>query len=144
MLRKSSKPETIAAPARDSQHIDTLIGAHSSITGDMNFEGSVRIDGSFEGNIHSAKDGTLIVSEGATVNGEVRVPNLVLHGTITGNVFASQTLKLGSTARLNGDVEYTVIAQAEGSWINGRLKHMDSAAKAAAAKTPETPVNKPI
>ncbi len=142
-MRKSSKPEVAAAPSRDSQHIDTLIGAHSSITGDMSFEGSVRIDGTFEGNIHSAKDGTLIVSEGATITGEVRVPNLVLHGSITGNVFTSQTLKLGGTARLNGDVEYTVIAQAEGSWINGRMKHVDSSKKNNAGAA-EQPKNKPI
>ncbi len=143
MLRKNTKPET-SAPSRDSQHIDTLIGAHSTITGDMTFEGSVRIDGRFEGNIHSAKEGTLIVSEGASITGEVRVPNLVLHGTIDGNVFTSKTLKLGSTARLNGDVEYTVIAQAEGSWINGRLRHVDESMQPQGSNGQTEPENQPI
>lgn len=136
------KSETaVAAPAqsRGDQHIDTLIGIHSSITGDLTFEGSVRIDGRFDGNIHSAQEGTLIVSEGAVITGEISVPNLVLHGTVTGNVFASSTVKVGPTGRLNGDVEYLVISLAEGSWVNGRCKHVEEARK---KKVPDQPVEK--
>ncbi|MDQ6957132.1 MAG: polymer-forming cytoskeletal protein, partial [Mariprofundaceae bacterium] len=68
MLRKRDNTTTIN---HDHQQIDTLIGAHSVITGELSFEGAVRIDGRFEGNIHSSKGGTLIVSEGAKIFGEV-------------------------------------------------------------------------
>ncbi|MDX8388013.1 MAG: polymer-forming cytoskeletal protein [Ghiorsea sp.] len=110
---------------KEPQHIDTLIGVHSVFNGDLSFEGAVRIDGRFEGNIHSEKDGTLIVSEGAFIKGEVDVPNLVLHGDINGNVRASHNLKIGTKGVLNGDVEYTVITLAEGSAINGRCARID-------------------
>jgi cytoskeletal protein CcmA (bactofilin family) len=110
--------------ANENQNIDTLIGKHSVITGELSFEGAVRIDGRFEGNVHSPKDGTLIISEGAQVTGEVDVPNLILHGTIKGNVRAGTSLKIGHNGCLNGDVEYRVISLAEGSAINGRCSRI--------------------
>jgi len=122
MLRKRDK--TTATTNNDHQQIDTLIGAHSVITGELSFEGAVRIDGRFEGNIHSSKGGTLIVSEGAKISGEVDVPSLVLHGVIEGNVRASDNLKLGETGCLNGDLEYSVMSLAEGSAINGRCSRI--------------------
>ncbi len=134
MMRKREKPTSNDT----NQHIDTLIGAHSVITGELSFEGAVRIDGRFEGNIHADKDGTLIVSEGATIQGEVRVPSLVLHGTIDGNVFTTEKLQLGSTGCLNGDVQYNILSLAEGSSINGRCSHMDERKQAQAAPNKAT------
>jgi len=121
----NKKEQKQVKPMKETQHIDTLIGVHSVFTGDLSFEGAVRIDGRFEGNIHSQKDGTLIVSEGAFIKGEVHVPNLVLHGDINGNVHASHSLKVGAKGVLNGDVEYKVITLAEGAAINGRCTRID-------------------
>jgi len=122
MIRK--REEAPARAASEHHQIDTLIGVHSSFSGELTFEGAVRIDGRFEGNIHSSKDGTLIVSQGAQITGEVNVPNLVLHGTIKGNVRASNSLKLGESGILNGDVEYRLITLAEGSSVNGRCSRI--------------------
>ncbi len=130
MRRKIETPRS----ASENQHIDTLIGAHSSFTGELAFEGAVRIDGRFEGNIRSSKDGTLIVSQGAEVSGEVHVPNLILHGLIKGNVHTSKSLKVGECGCINGDVEYRVITLAEGAAINGKCSRIsDKAAQPAAA-----------
>ncbi len=123
--KKEKKEIKQVKTMKETQHIDTLIGVHSVFTGDLSFEGAVRIDGRFEGNIHSEKDGTLIVSEGAFIKGEVHVPNLVLHGDINGDVFASHNLKVGAKGVLNGDVEYKVITLAEGAAINGRCTRID-------------------
>ncbi|MDX8397037.1 MAG: polymer-forming cytoskeletal protein [Mariprofundaceae bacterium] len=109
---KSKNPE--------DQHIDTLIGAHASFTGELSFEGALRIDGKFKGNIHSTQGGVLIVSEDAKITGEVSVPSLVLHGIIEGNVHASESLKVGPTGKLHGDLEYHIMSLSEGSSINGR------------------------
>lgn len=104
----------------EHQNIDTLIGIHSKFHGELAFEGAVRIDGTFEGNIKSSKDGTLIISGGAHVTGEIDVPNLVLHGEITGNVRAGCMLKVGPSGCLHGDVEYRMLSLSEGATINGR------------------------
>jgi len=127
MRKRDESPRTVS----ENQHIDTLIGVHSSFTGELAFEGAVRIDGRFEGNIRSTKDGTLIVSQGAEITGEVHVPNLLLHGLIKGNVYASKSLKLGTTGCINGDVEYRVITLAEGAAVNGRCSRITDKAAAA-------------
>ncbi len=118
---------------KEPQHIDTLIGTHSVFTGDLMFEGAVRIDGRFEGNIRSEKEGTLIVSEGAFIKGEVSVPNLVLHGDVNGDVYASSSLKIGAKGVLNGDVQYKVLSLAEGASMNGRCSRIEDGATAVAA-----------
>jgi len=106
--------------SEDASALDSLIGQRSSFKGELKFDGTVRIDGKFEGNIRSPKDGTLIVSEAASITGEVDVPNLILHGNIRGNVKASKHLQIGPQGCLTGDVEYSVINLAEGGAVNGR------------------------
>jgi len=108
-----------------SHPVDSLIGECASFNGELNFEGTVRIDGKFEGNICSHNEGTLIISETAMVAGEVDVQNLILHGGIRGNVRAGKSLQISATARLNGDVEYTVLTLAEGAVINGRWNRLE-------------------
>jgi len=141
-----SAPTPSAAPAPTEKRssapggIDTLIGASSTFSGDLNFEGSVRIDGKFEGTITSTQDGTLVISEGAQVVGEVKVPNLVLHGSIRGNVYASKSLHVGAKGVLNGDVEYALISLAEGAAVNGRCVRISEKSAAKVAPTPATAV----
>ena len=109
----------------DNSNIQTIIGQHASFKGELSFEGAVRIDGKFEGNIRSSNGGTLIVSEVAVITGEVDVPNLVLHGTVCGNVRTSENLKMTSTGKLRGDVEYKVISLVEGASINGKCNRIE-------------------
>ncbi len=137
MRKKDDTPRT----ASEHQHIDTLIGVHSSFTGELAFEGAVRIDGKFDGNIRSTKDGTLIISHGAEVSGEVHVPNLILHGLIKGNVHTGKSLRIGETGCINGDVEYRVITLAEGAAVNGRCSRItDQQAATAPQKEHQSPV----
>ncbi len=121
MMRKRNETSKAAS---EHQHIDTLIGVNSSFTGELSFEGAVRVDGPFEGNIRSTKDGTLIISKGAEVSGEINVPNLILYGRIKGNVHSCNSLKIGETGCIVGDVEYRVISLAEGGAVNGRCSRV--------------------
>jgi len=125
----------------ENQNIDTLIGEHSHFNGELSFEGAVRIDGKFEGNIRSTNEGTLIVSEEAQIVGEVDVPNLLLHGTVRGNVRATKSLKIGPTGRLNGDVEYSVVSLAEGAAVNGRCNRIEDKERVKQAAKTSAPVS---
>jgi len=134
---KHRDPGTLTSS--ENQNIDTLIGEHSHFNGELSFEGAVRIDGKFEGNIRSTNEGTLIVSEEAQIIGEVDVPNLLLHGTVRGNVRSTKSLKIGPTGRLNGDVEYSVVSLAEGAAVNGRCNRIEDKERIKqAAKTSTT------
>ncbi len=125
----------------DNNNIQTIIGQHANFKGELIFEGAVRIDGNFEGNIRSSNGGTLIVSEVASILGDIDVPNLVLHGTVSGNVWARESLKISATGKLKGDVEYGVMSLSEGASVNGRCNRIEE--KKVAATKVESNVKPP-
>ena len=120
--KKHSKPQT---------QIDSLIGAGTTIEGDLNFSGGMRIDGQVNGNVVAAqgKPSTLVLSEHARVNGEVNVTHLVINGAISGPVFASEYMELQSKAKVNGDVHYTTLEIQLGAIVEGRLIHTNTTAQ---------------
>ncbi|MEM7430978.1 MAG: polymer-forming cytoskeletal protein [Pseudomonadota bacterium] len=105
--------------------IDTLVGPNSELNGDVTFEGSCHVDGTIKGNVSadSESESTLSISEDGRVEGGVTVPYVVLHGIVKGDVFASQRVELGPTARVIGNVYYNLIEMAIGAEINGKLVH---------------------
>ena len=86
-------------PSRAQNRIDTLIGAGTSIIGDISFSGGLRVDGEITGNVSSrdGKPATLVVSEHARIEGKVSVSHAVLNGTVIGPVHALEFLELQST-----------------------------------------------
>lgn len=120
--KKVSKPKN---------RIDSLIGAGTTIDGDVNFTGGMRIDGQVNGNVVAAvgKSSTLVLSEHARIDGEVNVTHLVVNGTITGSVVASEYLELQSKAKVNGDVHYKTLEIQLGAIVEGRLIHSNVVAQ---------------
>ncbi|MDP1733151.1 MAG: polymer-forming cytoskeletal protein [Sulfuritalea sp.] len=116
MFGKTSKPNS---------RIDSLIGAGTTIEGNVTFTGGLRIDGEIRGNVYSLTDqpGTLVVSEHARIEGEVNVPHLVINGTVNGQVRSSVSLELQPRARVTGDVDYNSIELHLGAIVDGRLVH---------------------
>jgi len=104
--------------------IDSLIGQFTEICGDISFSGGLHVDGKTKGNVEASEPGSLLtVSDQGTVEGEVRVPNVVLNGQVNGDVFASERIELASQARVNGNVYYNLIEMAIGAEVNGKLVH---------------------
>lgn len=120
--KKHSKPQN---------RIDSLVGAGTTIDGDMSFSGGMRIDGQVNGNVIAApgKPSTLVLSEHAKVNGEVSVTHLVVNGTISGPVTASEYLELQGKAKVSGDVHYKTLEIQLGAIVEGRLIHSSAAAE---------------
>ena len=109
--------------------IDSLIGAGTRIEGNVIFSGGLRVDGEIRGNISCSNgaQGTLVISEKASVEGAVTVGHVVIIGTVIGPVCASESLELLSSARVTGDVEYHRIEMQQGAVIQGRMVHQVSA-----------------
>jgi cytoskeletal protein CcmA (bactofilin family) len=113
MFGKSNKPSPI----------DSLIGAGTTIEGDILFTGGLRIDGNVKGNVKALgnKPGTLVVSELAKVEGEIDVSHVVVNGTVAGPVHASEYVELLPKARVTGNVSYKSIEIHVGAIVMGQL-----------------------
>ncbi|MGO4279208.1 protein CcmA, bactofilin family [Cupriavidus sp. OV038] len=103
--------------------IDTLIGQDATIEGDVTFAGGLRLDGRVRGNVlaSDAQRSMLVISEKGAVEGEVRVGHLILNGTVTGPVSASELLELQPHARVYGEVHYAALEMHQGAIVEGRL-----------------------
>ena len=100
----------------------TLIEVGTLIKGEIIFDNELFVMGEVDGDLNSDSDlAKLIVSKTGKVQGEIRVPNVVVNGTILGNVFASGILEITGTARIFGDLHYSTIEVQGGSLITGRL-----------------------
>jgi cytoskeletal protein CcmA (bactofilin family) len=114
-------------PNKPQNRIDCLIGAGTSIKGDMTFDGGLRVDGHVQGNVVSVegKPGTLVLSEAARIEGEIRVSHVVINGTVLGPVHAADYVELQSKANVTGDVYYRTLEMHLGAVVQGRLVYQD-------------------
>ncbi len=105
------------------QSIDSLIGAGTTIEGNISFSGGLRIDGRVHGNIVSQGDqpGMLVISEHAEVAGEIRVNHVVVNGRVNGPVHATETLDLQAKAHVTGDVHYRRLEIQGGAVLQGMM-----------------------
>jgi cytoskeletal protein CcmA (bactofilin family) len=113
------------AASKPQSRIDCLIGAGTSIEGNVTFTGGLRVDGQVKGNIiaEDGKPGTLVISEQAKVEGEIRVPHIVINGTVVGPVQSSEYVELQAKANVTGDVRYNTLEMQLGAVVEGRLVH---------------------
>jgi cytoskeletal protein CcmA (bactofilin family) len=110
-------------PTKPQGRIDSLIGAGTTIEGDIRFTGGLRVDGQVHGNVESTADepGMLVISEQAEVAGEIRVNHVIVNGRVTGPIHASETLDLQAKAHVTGDVHYTRLEIQGGAVVQGTL-----------------------
>jgi cytoskeletal protein CcmA (bactofilin family) len=105
--------------------IDSLIGMTTTIDGNLQFKGGLRIDGKINGNVIAdpGEASMLVISEHAKIEGEVRVAHLVVNGEIVGPVYSSELLELQPKARITGDVHYKALEMHGGALVTGKLTH---------------------
>jgi len=109
--------------APPQKRIDCLIGAGTTVKGDVSFTGGLRIDGVVQGNVTTAngETGTLVVSEQARVEGAINVSHVVINGTVNGPITADDFLELQAKAKIVGDIEYRTLEMHLGAVVQGKL-----------------------
>ncbi len=115
-------------PSKPQNRIDCLIGAGTSIEGNVNFTGGLRVDGHVRGNVVANNDApsTLVLSEQARIEGEIRVSHVVINGSVVGPVHASDYIELQASSNVTGDVYYKTLEIQLGAVVQGRLVYQDS------------------
>ncbi|HKI73520.1 MAG TPA: polymer-forming cytoskeletal protein [Pseudomonadales bacterium] len=141
----------------------TLIASNCEITGDVYFSDQLQVNGVVKGNIHAQEGSKALVtiSEKGRVNGEIRVPNVIVNGKVVGDIYSDKHVELAAKAEIKGNVFYSLIEMVMGSRVDGKLVHIKtgkeikqntdvpaareqgSAPAAAKAANPETPRQNP-
>ena len=103
--------------------IKSLIAEGSQIDGNFSFADGLRIDGAIVGNLCAKPDlaSILVISETASVTGEIHADHIIINGTVKGSVHARVMLELQPKARIQGDVHYTALEMHQGALITGQL-----------------------
>ncbi len=104
--------------------ISSVLGESTRLNGKLIFSGTMRIDGSLEGEVFSEKkeglNNTLIIGEKAQVSGDIHADTVINSGRIIGNVFAHNRLAIQDPGQVIGDVETAELTVEEGVIFNGR------------------------
>jgi len=109
--------------SKPHNNIECLIGAGTTVEGNIIFAGGLRADGRVRGDVIAAegKTGTLVLSEQAQIEGEIRVSHVVINGTVIGPVHASEYVELQPKANVTGDVHYRTLEIQLGAVVQGKL-----------------------
>jgi cytoskeletal protein CcmA (bactofilin family) len=109
--------------SKPHNNIECLIGAGTTVEGSIIFSGGLRVDGRVHGDVIAADDkpGTLVLSEQAQIEGEIRVSHVVINGTVIGPVHAAEYVELQPKANVTGDVHYKTLEIQLGAVVQGRL-----------------------
>ena len=126
----------------------TLIAANTEVEGDVRFSDQLYINGRLKGTVIAEDDGdaTVVVSEEGSVEGEIRAPNVVINGSVEGNVFAGKRVTLAAKAKVSGNVYYKLVEMQLGAMVDGQMIHEgDPGAKVHPfrAESEDTKRNKP-
>jgi len=106
-----------AMPTQPAE-LNALLGRGSQFDGKLIFEGTVRIDGKFHGEIHS--EGKLMVGENGDIEGEIWVESAVISGKVKGNINVTGKLELHSQARVEGTIITPSLVVQEGAVFDGQ------------------------
>jgi cytoskeletal protein CcmA (bactofilin family) len=110
-----------------------VLDAQLTLRGDVETDGTLRVDGRLEGSIRRAD--VVVIGTGASVTGDISAREVIVGGTVQGNFTATTRVELQPTAVVTGDIEAGAIMIHEGGAVQGRLSVNPAAPKERPART---------
>ena len=121
---EDTKPKTGNKKERNvslkTDDITTILGKGSEFEGKLQFEGTLRIEGVYSGEIHS--DSVLVVGEGAKVSAEIDIGTIIINGEVHGNVRAKGGVEIRKPGKLVGNIQSPSLIIEEGVVFEGNCK----------------------
>ena len=105
---------------RGGGELNALLGRGSEFEGKLTFEGTVRIDGKFSGEIHT--NDVLVIGEGARIQAEISAGSVVINGEVQGNIRAKTSIEIHQPAKVRGNLETPALAIDKGVIFEGSCK----------------------
>jgi cytoskeletal protein CcmA (bactofilin family) len=139
--RAMTESETLARDIKEGT-LSGFVGGGTIVTGEANFKAMMRVDGHLSGRV-SSSSGTLIVGANGKVDANIEVAVAVIHGTINGDIIATQRLELGRAAKVNGNIQTPSLIIEQGAIFEGTCKmlQMSQAADKSKSQKKEEPLD---
>ena len=99
--------------------IKAYLGSDALFKGTLSFEGTVRIDGKFEGHVNT--NDTLVIGETGDMKADVKVGTLICKGQLHGAVVASEKIEMQPASKITGDIQTPALSIALGAVLDGHL-----------------------
>jgi cytoskeletal protein CcmA (bactofilin family) len=115
VARQNEDPQS-----RGGGELNAILGKGSEFEGKLTFEGTVRIDGKFSGEISTAD--VLVIGEGARVQAEINAGSVIVNGEVQGNIRAKNSIELHQPARVRGNLESPQLSVDKGVIFEGTSK----------------------
>jgi cytoskeletal protein CcmA (bactofilin family) len=115
-----TESESLAREIKEG-NLSGFVGSGTVVTGEANFKAMMRVDGHLSGRVNSTS-GTLIVGANGKVDANIEVAVAVIHGTVNGDIIATQRLELGRAAKLNGNIQTASLMIEPGALFEGSCK----------------------
>ncbi len=104
---------------KDEKLIKAYMGEDTVFNGSLTFDGAVRIDGKFEGQVKT--NDTLIVGETGDLNADVTAGILIAKGKINGTIIASERVEIHSTSKIVGNIRSPSLVVEVGAVFDGHV-----------------------
>jgi len=131
--RAMTESETLARDIKEGT-LSGFVGGGTVVTGEANFKAMMRVDGHLSGRV-SSTSGTLIVGANGKVDANIEVAVAVIHGTINGDIIATQRLELGRAAKVHGNIQTPSLIIEQGAIFEGTCKMLQMSQAADKAKS---------
>jgi cytoskeletal protein CcmA (bactofilin family) len=109
--------QAAARPAAAGE-ITTLLGRGATFEGKLTFDGTVRIDGRFKGEVFS--EDTLVIGEGAVVEAQIEIGEVIIQGKVVGNIVAKRSIEIHAPGHVEGDLHTPNLQIDKGVVFEGR------------------------
>lgn len=118
--RAVTESESLARDIKEGT-LTGFVGNGTTLTGEANFKGMLRVDGGLSGRV-SSQDGTLIVSTNGRVDANVEVAIAQIFGTVNGDIVASKRIEMGRVAKVTGNIQTPALVIEQGAIFEGSCK----------------------
>src|SRR5712692_3725184 len=105
---------------RGSDQVSGFLDKGTNVTGELEFAGTLRIDGNFHGSISTGD--ILIVGEHALVHADIKVGEIEIHGQVSGTVEAKRRVEISPTGRVRGEIQTPVLVMNPGAMLDGQIR----------------------
>ena len=108
---------------KQSDQVSGFLDKGTNMTGELEFAGTLRIDGNFQGSISTGDQ--LVIGEHAIVHADIKAGEIEVHGELFGSIEAKNRIKIFPTGRVRGDIHTPILSVSIGAKLDGAIRMVD-------------------